>query len=478
LAKSRGKIIKRLFFSACIFLLFLSPLYAERYALVIGNAAYQNIQPLSTPVNDATDIAAGLKALGYKVDLCLNVGINDMEQAVSRFTDLLAKDKDNEGFFWYAGHGVQADNENFLLPVDMMGQNLSQLKRTSYSLNDLLQEMELAHNAVNVVILDACRNNPLPAESRAVSRGLAIAPAVQDTFIMFSTAAGAVADDGGPGVRNSPFTQAFLKYMVTPEGLDSVAKDVSRETIAITGTVQRPFISDNILFVKDYSLYPKEGGLVIMPQPLNPAYEPAQSRPSSGSGQPASFSLDNTSAWSLGLSFAANPAAGFDQVHPGGLLSYTFLERFKTRGERFFAPNAYFVNFMASMGTITVQNKSETFGAFFPGLGFLWKLRPDAAQRMLLGAGLSANLLMGSLQYRYNRDSKNVNVSDFMVEPMAGLHGNYAFRFTPLIALELNLAWYLDILGSYPLGDGSSYNLNFLQAALGVSIILPYGKSR
>ena len=464
--------MNRFLLAAILFPLAFSPLHAERYALVIGNAAYKDIQPLGTPVNDATDISAALDALGYSVDLCLNAGIDDMEQAVQRFTGQLAKKQDNEGFFWYAGHGVQAEGENFLLPVDIVGQTLSQVKRTSYSLNELLRELELAHNMVNVVILDACRNNPLPAESRAAARGLAIAPAIQDTFIMFSTAAGSVADDGGPGARNSPFTRAFLMHMGTPEALESVAKEISRETITITGTAQRPFISDNILFVKNYSLYPRDGGLVVLPQPVQPAYQP---NPGSVSRRPSSFSLDNVSAWSLTLSFAANPMfEGSESFHPGGFLSYTFLERFKARGEPFVAPNAFFVDFIAGLSQIKTSNSTETFTNFSLGLGALWKFRPDQAQRFFLGAGLSVNVLLGSLQYSYY-DGGDVNVTDFLAEPMAGLHGNFAFRFTPLVAMELNLAYYLDMLGAYPLSDGSSYNLNFFQAGLGVSVMLPYG---
>lgn len=464
--------MKRTFLAVFLLFFFFSPLWAERYALVIGNAAYSDIQPLNTPVNDAGDIAAALETLGYNVDLRINVGIEEMEIAVFQFAGYLAKDGANEGFFWYAGHGVQAENENFLLPVDIKAQTITQLKRASFALNDLMTELELARNSVNVVILDACRNNPLPAETRTMARGLAMAPVIQDTFVMFSTAAGATADDGEPGARNSPFTRAFLKYIAEPVVLESVAKEISRETIALTNSSQRPYISDNILFVKDYSLYPREGGPLLLQKPVQSAPASPRRVP-----RPGSFVLDNTTAWSLALSFASSPGMDFDAMHPGATVRYTFFEQFKRRGEIFFLPNAYFFDFSTGQFHVKAPESTENFAAFTLGLGALWKFRPAASQRFFLAAGPSFDITMGSLQYSYF-DVTYKQVSDFLVEPMVGFHGNCAFRFTPLLALELKLAYYLNVLGNYLLENGSSYSLNYMQAALGVSVTLPYGSAR
>jgi hypothetical protein len=306
-------------------------------------------------------------------------------------------------------------------------------------------------------------------------------------FVMFSTAAGATADDGEPGSRNSPFTRAFLMHIASPAALESVAKEISRETIALTRTNQRPYISDNILYVKDYSLFPSEGlkeiarpaavpeaspyrpGTDAPPRPGAP--QTPSPRPSTGAG---AFSLDNASAWAVSLSFAANPGAAFDALRPGGSLRYTFWERFKTRGDLFIAPNAFFASFQAG-GSRFGDTGGEGFFQYMPGAGALWRFRPHSSQRFILAAGLSANALLGSVHYAYYDQAFN-EADDFLVEPMLGLHGEGAFRFTPLLALELNLGWYLDVLGPYPLQGGGNSSLNFLQGTLGVSVTVPYGK--
>jgi hypothetical protein len=449
----------------------------ERYALVIGNAAYTNIEKLNTPVNDARDVTEALAFLGFKVDLRINAGIDEMEEAIYHFAGLLSADRENEGFFWYAGHGVQADGENFLLPVDIRAERISQVKRMSCSMGDLLAELENARNMVNVVILDACRNNPLPVESRGLSRGLAAAPAVQDTFIMFSTAAGATADDGGAGARNSPFTQAFLNCVITPQPLDSLAKDISRETIALTQSNQRPFISDNILYLKNYSLHsrPGEGDVTAVVRPTVAPFRPAEERPASG--EAGKFSLDNVAAWSVALSFASNPDMGFNSLHPGAALRYSFWERFKTQGDFFILPNEYYFNAQFGMNHFETAVEKPEYYDFILGLGAQWKFRPGSSQRFFLSAGLSANVFLGNISYGFYNGGY-VEASDFFLEPMAGFHGGGAFRITPTLALELSAAYYLDVLGSFTVPDGTVYSFNFFQASLGLSFTLPYGGSR
>ena len=482
--------MKQKFLLVCFFFFIFPSLWAERYALVIGNSDYKNIQTLNTPVNDASDIAAALTGLGYIVDLRLNIGIDEMEEAIYHYTGLLARQADNEGFFWYAGHGVQADNENFLLPVDINALTINQVKRSSYSLNDLMLELEYARNRVNVVILDACRNNPLPAETRSYTRGLAAAPVIQDTFIMFSTAAGATADDGQPGARNSPFTTAFLMHISSMDVLESVAKEISRETIALTNSNQRPYISDNILYVKNYSLNPAAGAVAVIPVPspspasaaAPPASIPAAVQPGTVQPeintvkQPEGFIMDGTTVWALTVSYE-NTFRNQHNSH-GGTLNYTFLERFKNRGSFFFVPNVYFLNFR--MGTNTMKGKTADFGYmdFTPGIGVMWKFRPDAAQRMFAGAGFSANVFMGNLDYSYNDGLNDNTAAEFLTEPMVGIHGNFAFRFSPLVALELNAGFYFNVMGDYYLRDRSRNSLHSWQTALGVSMTFPYGSKK
>ena len=465
--------------AAILFLLVFNPLWADRFALVIGNADYQHIQPLETPTNDAADIASALNLLKYNVDLRLNADLETMTEAVRTFAINLSENQNNEGFFWYAGHGIQDRDINYLLPVDFNSivfstTSTNEISDFSYSLNSLLNELQFtARNKVNVIILDACRNNPLTLGTRSISRGFAIAPEVQDTFIMYSTAAGATADDSVAGSRNSPFTIAFLMHMATQTNLGEVAKEIARQTIALTNSKQRPYISDNILFIRNYSLYPSESGIITIPLPEGADWwlNPASNR------NLKTFSLDNTNNWSISLSYAPLTVRTNNLDYLSGVLQFSFLERYKERGARFFAPNAYYLSFR--FGQNHFRNSTDTWNYFnfIPGIGVMWRFRPDNAQRMLLGLGISANIALGSLKYTYidTRTSQKYSATDFLIEPMIGFNGNFTFRFAPLIAMEINAGYYLNILGKYTLKDNSVIGLSFFQAAIGISIIMPYG---
>ena len=216
-----------------VVLWFLSVSYAwaqtgNRYALVIGNADYKSIRKLNNTINDAEDIAAALDSLGYNVDIKRNLSHLQMVSAIEDYVTKLASNKNSEGFFWYAGHAVQRYNENYLLPVDVDVDVDTEyrIRTSSYSLNSLIKKLEKAKNKVNILILDSCREDPLPKDDTHIvnessvggqtsgsSRGLFRIRDVDvpaDLFIMFSTAPGEEADDGDKGKRNSPFAEAFL----------------------------------------------------------------------------------------------------------------------------------------------------------------------------------------------------------------------------------------------------------------------------
>jgi uncharacterized caspase-like protein len=258
--------MKKRFMSIALLLTFavLAPLAAQnRYALVVGNAAYRSLDRLANTVNDAEDIAAALGKLGYQVDLRRNLGIDDFDEAVSDWTARLAANPVNEGFFWYAGHGVQLDEGgNYLIPVDFpkiedRPENRSRIVRAAYALNDLLSALDRTRNRANMVVLDACRNNPLGAGRGGVtSRGLSmVVNTPPDLIIMYSTAAGNTADDGAAGKRNSPFAEAFLKHITKPEPVALVMADITGETLALTGNRQRPYQAGTIVN-RNYSLNP------------------------------------------------------------------------------------------------------------------------------------------------------------------------------------------------------------------------------
>ncbi|MDR2069777.1 MAG: caspase family protein, partial [Spirochaetaceae bacterium] len=166
---------------------------ASRFALVIGNSDYRYVENLPNTVNDASDIGEKLSELGYQVDLQLNGDLGAMTRAISGWIRRLSAERSSEGFFWYAGHGIQVGGENYLLPVDIDAEDEAGIVYGSYPLGRLLLSLEqTAKNKLNVVVLDACRDNPfqnLAGGSRGLSRGfVTVEHPPQDIFIMFSTA--------------------------------------------------------------------------------------------------------------------------------------------------------------------------------------------------------------------------------------------------------------------------------------------------
>jgi tetratricopeptide (TPR) repeat protein len=240
----------------------------NRFALVIGNGNYRNIERLTNPVNDATDIAAKLRALGYQVDLKTNIGNADMSRAINDYIQRLARNNNNEGFFWFAGHGVQIDGENFLLPIDVDSTDDVSVKYSSYPVNRLIESFErISKNKINIVVLDACRNNPfrnLPGGNRSLSRGLSVISHLPpDLFVIYSTTAGDVAADGAAGSRNSPFTEAFIRNIESQDDLSIVVRNITRETLRLTNNKQRPYQEGSIISFDYYSLNPRRTGPVL-----------------------------------------------------------------------------------------------------------------------------------------------------------------------------------------------------------------------
>jgi uncharacterized caspase-like protein len=180
--------------------------------LVIGNSAY-GTGPLKNPVNDATDIATTLEKLGFKVTLKKNANLETMEEAIEDFGNNLKRG--GVGLFYFAGHGVQVNGVNYLIPIGAKINKESDVKYRSVDANKILDEMANANNGLNIVVLDACRDNPYARRFRNATRGLAIvSSAPSGTFISYSTSPGQVARDGEG--RNSPYTDALMQYMKKP----------------------------------------------------------------------------------------------------------------------------------------------------------------------------------------------------------------------------------------------------------------------
>jgi formylglycine-generating enzyme required for sulfatase activity len=182
-----------------------------RTALVIGNSEYKT-SPLRNPGNDAEDIARTLSGLGFRVQLLRDATQSDMKQAIRRFgADLKAG---GIGFFYFAGHGVQLNGRNYLVPVSAEIESEADLEDQSVDAALVLSHMANASNRVNLVVLDACRNNPFARSFRAVSSGLAQMDASRGTLVAFATAPGEVARDGDG--RNGVYTKHLLQNIVTP----------------------------------------------------------------------------------------------------------------------------------------------------------------------------------------------------------------------------------------------------------------------
>ena len=194
------------------------PLYAQdnpaKYALVIGNGNYSTLSPLSNPINDANDIAAVLEHLGFSVEKVLNGDLEQMEEAALRLKEKLMETSNAFGFFFYAGHGVQYGGENYLIPVNANIASENALRTRAMSVQMLLDDLTDAGNGLNVVVLDACRDNPF-GWSRSGSRGLTVVnrqPA--DSIVVYATSAGARASDGEG--RNGLFTSQLINNLATP----------------------------------------------------------------------------------------------------------------------------------------------------------------------------------------------------------------------------------------------------------------------
>src|SRR6185436_19615776 len=194
----------------------------KRVALVIGNSSYRNVAKLSNPANDAAAVAAMFKSAGFdSVDSKLDLSASEMRKTLREFGGR-ARDAD-VAVIYYAGHGIELDGTNYLIPVDATLETDTDILDETFPLDRVLFTVEPARQ-LRLVILDACRDNPFAKTmkrtigSRAIGRGLAKVDVVNsDTLIAFAAKAGSTASDGD--TRNSPFTQALVKHLTAP-GLD------------------------------------------------------------------------------------------------------------------------------------------------------------------------------------------------------------------------------------------------------------------
>jgi hypothetical protein len=219
----------------------------NRFALVVGNAAYDGDAALANPVNDANDMADTLASIGWKVTKVLNADRKGMNDAVDAFHDQLVASPNATALLFYAGHGIQISGVNYLIPVRETFEKASDVTHDALSLQTVLDSFADAQVATDIVILDACRDNPFlkgGTRSLGATRGLSIVPkaaSVEGSAVLFSTAPGETAQDGSG--HNGLFTEVLLKYLRTDLPLQNLTSRIAGEVKKLTGGKQTPFSS-------------------------------------------------------------------------------------------------------------------------------------------------------------------------------------------------------------------------------------------
>lgn len=213
----------------------------DRFAVVIGNADYALLGRLKNPKNDASDVSECLRKLGFKVTLVLNGDLQEMESAVVQLGKSLRNSLDSVGFFYYSGHGIQSNGENFLIPTyaDIPSEDF--LKTKALSAQSIMDTVQSAKNKLNILVLDACRTNPF-GWSRSSNRGLApVSAQAPGSIVVYATSANSVASDGLG--RNGTFTASMLRFLPVP-GLEikEVFNQTGADVVRASGRKQIPAV--------------------------------------------------------------------------------------------------------------------------------------------------------------------------------------------------------------------------------------------
>jgi len=258
--------MKKIFFLGFIYFFYVFSLYASSgqyfYGLIFGNSEYIGFNRLPNALNDARDLAQTIISHHYSNDslqigsggvhIIENANRRTMIDEIIKMRNYLTENKNTIGFIWFAGHGVQYNGENYLIPVDFSKLNVDYLETDAISLTFLLNQLKNSNNNANIIVLDACRNNPL-TRSRGGNRGLSIVNNTaipQSSLVIFSTQANEEALDGNINERNSPFASAFINHINDETEFEQTFKTIARETLEKTNNQQSPtrygFIMDDV----------------------------------------------------------------------------------------------------------------------------------------------------------------------------------------------------------------------------------------
>lgn len=222
----------------------------KRFALVIGNKNYATA-PLKNSVNDANDIADSLTDMGFLVSLVKDSELLDLTTQVREFYEAVKKDSNTEklALIYYAGHAIQVNHQNYIVPLGMQFDSYSQFISGLYKIDNLFIEINRLEGLQNIIILDACRNNPFEnntvADDGNMSSGLAPIKAPSNTMIAFATEPGGVAADGKR--KNGIYTKHLLRHMEKQISVEDVFKRVRKGVAKETRNKQIPWEHSSLL---------------------------------------------------------------------------------------------------------------------------------------------------------------------------------------------------------------------------------------
>ena len=248
--------IKLRFFMTLVFLIVASTCLAKekkvhRYALVVGNNSYRE-SPLTNAVNDAKSISSHLKEIGFSVTTLLDVKGADLKSQIESFYKLLAnRQSENQlALFYYAGHALQINHRNYLVPLDVKSDAYENILDSIYDINHLFEQIPDSPNMNSIIILDSCRDNPYGVfrdknGSPLIADGLAPLRAPIGTIIAYATEPGNVAYDGGG--KNGMFTKHLLLHMAEKISVEELLKKVRQGVTEETGNRQTPWEHSSLL---------------------------------------------------------------------------------------------------------------------------------------------------------------------------------------------------------------------------------------
>ena len=318
------------------------PAVAERrVALVVGNSSYTNVPRLPNPRNDASDMIARLKAIGFDVIPGLDLDRNGFLNTLASFGR--AAEGADVALFFYAGHGLQVNGQNYLVPTDAKVEYEAELDIALIPVPLVMQQLARG-SRVNIVLLDACRDNPFAKDlsrtlgtrsASALGRGLSRIQTASGTFIAFATQPDNVAQDGDG--RNSPFTGAFLANMEKPGlSLSDLMIEVRNEVMRQTNGKQVPWDSSSLTGRFSFKV---EGTVTVTPEPVPPGTNQPRSRQPRRSESAGVRGLERNSAFDRSGSVRKVPA-GLPQrclciggARPDGVIAYA-LQMFR-QGHQF-----------------------------------------------------------------------------------------------------------------------------------------------